>query len=149
MVLARVWYELFAHEAEWQDAHPDADAELDRQLRLEMTDGSRVFVAWTWGPSGDDHYYHVGFARESFCTGTPEVDRDVSAWPLWTPLVGQPVDLSFVGKSHQVLAVRAGSAVAYCCSFGRGMWGMDELRVGRRIPDERHGEPVATPDPAT
>ncbi|MDY3558518.1 hypothetical protein R5W23_005638 [Gemmata sp. JC673] len=132
MVLARVYYELFSHEAEWLDAHSGADAELGRQLRLEMTDGSRVFIAWAWGADGDG--YHVEFAPHSFCAGAPEVDRDVSAWPLWSPLVGQPVTLSYVGEGQQVLAIRAAGAAAYCCSFGRGVWGMDELRVGDRPP---------------
>ncbi|CAN5199277.1 hypothetical protein BH11PLA2_BH11PLA2_53230 [soil metagenome] len=132
MVLSRVWYELFANEAEWIVAHPDADVELGRQLRLEMADGSQVFVSWTWGPGGDD--YHVGFAPVSYCNDSPEVDRDVSAWPLWSSLIGRSVVLSYIGEGQQILAIQAGIAMAYCCSFSRGMWGMDELRVGGRVP---------------
>jgi hypothetical protein len=135
VVLARVWYELFAHEAEQLDVHPDADpAGLGRQLRLEMAHSSRVFVAWTWGPGGDD--YHVGIGPESFCTDAPEADREVSAWPLWSPLVGKRVELSYVGDERPVLEVRAGGAAVSCCSFSRGMWGIYELRVGSRLPGQ-------------
>lgn len=134
MVLARVWYELFDYEAQELDSHPDASsAELGMQLRLEMTDGSRVFVAWTWGPRGDD--FHVGFAPNSFCTGAPEVDRDVSAWPLWSRLIGRPITLSFTRKRQQVLEIRADGVVVYCCSYRCGLWGMDELYVSDRLPD--------------
>lgn len=135
MVLARVWYELFAWEAEWLDQHPDfKDAKLGRQLRLVMVDGSNVFVAWTWGPCGDD--FGVGIAPHSFCTGSPEVDREMSASPLWAPLVGNAVELVYRDAEHQVVEVRAGSAVVYCCSFGQGMWGMDELRISGHIPKQ-------------
>jgi len=135
MVLAEVWYELFAWEAEWLDSHPDHEAaQLGRQLRLDMADGSSVFVAWTWGQAGND--FRVGFATYSFCTGPLEEVRNVSAGALWAPLVGQPIELIYRGEGKQVLEVRAGAAIVYCCSFGRGIWGMDELRVGGQLPKQ-------------
>ena len=112
----------------------DAEAaELGRQLRLEMADGSRLFVAWTWGPKGDD--YHVESAMASFCTDAPEVDCDASAWPLWSSLIDKPIVLTYIGEARQALEIRAGSAAVYCCSYAHGMWGMDELRVSGCLPD--------------
>jgi hypothetical protein len=59
----------------------------------------------------------------------------MSARSLWTPLIGQPIELIYRGKGKQVLEIRAGAAVVYCCSFGRGMWEMDVLRVGAHLPE--------------
>jgi hypothetical protein len=131
--LARVWYELFAHEAERLDAHLDAEAfELGRQVRLELADGACWFIAWTWSSGRDD--YHVGFAPQSFCTDLPEAERDVSGSPLWLRLVGAPFDLAYLDDMHQILVVRGGGAEVFCCSFSRGAWGMDELHVSVQVP---------------
>jgi hypothetical protein len=129
-----VWYELFDFEVGSIDCVPRPEVvELRRQMRLEMVDASSVYLAWTWGPAGDD--YHVAYAGQSFCgDDLPEQVREVSQWPLWAPLIGRPIELIYHGDMKQVLEIRAGTAAVYCCSFGQGAWVMDVLRVGADIP---------------
>jgi hypothetical protein len=132
--LSRVVYELFDHEVEWLAAHPAPEAvELRRQLRLELEGNSKVFIAWTWFPSGDD--FHVAFANTSFCTGEPDGVVDASEWPLWSGLIGREIELSHRDEStKQVLEVRGGNLTVLCCSFGRGMWHIDSLCVCGQLP---------------
>lgn len=133
-MLTRVVYELFDWEAEWLTAHPGEEAvELRRQLRLESADAPPVYIAWTWGPAGDD--YHVGFAPTSFCTDAPEFEREASASPLWIPLIGRGVELSYRDADRQVLEIRSGAVAVLCCSFAGGVWGVDVLRVCRHLPE--------------
>ena len=150
MILARVWYELFEWEVEEVDTHPDAEAvELRRQLRLEATDGTNVYLAWTGG-GGQGDEFHVGHQPSGFCRDDPEFVREATARPLWVPLVGRPIELEYRDDWRQVLAVRAGPAVVLCCSFGHGLWGMDILRVCRRLTADmtsRHPwQPSAVPE---
>jgi hypothetical protein len=84
------------------------------------------------GPRGDD--YHVALSGQSFCTDPAAEVRDVSARPLWVPLIGQPIEYVYRGKGKQVLEVRGGTAAVYCCSYGQRAWGMDVLHVGAQVP---------------
>lgn len=134
MILRQVWYELFESEVRWLDKHPQCEyVELGRQLRLEMADASIMYVAWNWGAFGDD--YFVDFGEKSFCIGSAEVERETSASHLWSPLVGRPVEFTYRGGGRQVLEVRAGESIVYCCSFSKGFWGMDILHVAARLPE--------------
>jgi hypothetical protein len=74
------------------------------------------------------------------------VDREVSALPLWSLLVGKSITLSYVAEAQQALEIRAGNAAVYCCSFAMNMWGMDVLRVGSSLPERRYGEQIAPGD---
>ena len=68
MVLARAIYEFFATEAECADtADRGEPVYLDRQLRLEITDGTAVYISWTWGDVAEDYY--VAWQQYSFCNG--------------------------------------------------------------------------------
>jgi hypothetical protein len=133
MVLARVWYELFESEVRWLERQSSVEyVELGRQLRLEMADGSFLYIAWNDLPGNE---FYVDFKGESFCTGIAEVIREASASPLWLPLVGRPLELVYQDKERQVLVIRSGAPVVYCCSFGRGHWHADVLHVAG-IPPE-------------
>lgn len=141
MQLARVIYELFQWEA--SAANVAARGEpvyLDRQLRLEFADAEPVFVAWTWGKLPNSDYY-VGWSHESFCTGPAEVEHDATTTLLWAALVGHPISLHFRDPEQQVLELRAGNAVVFCCSFEK-RWYHDTLYVGQRLP-EGLGDPPA------
>ena len=134
MILRRVWYELFESEVRWLDTHPQCEyVELGRQLRLELADDNTVYVAWKWGWLGSD--YFVDFTGKSYYTGSAEVEREASASSLWSPLIGRPVEFAYRGEGRQVLEVRSGESVVYCCSFGKGCWGMDILHVAARLPE--------------
>jgi hypothetical protein len=134
MILSRVVYELFDHEVEWLAAHPNPEAvELRRQVRLELDGNAKVFVAWTWFPSGDDFY--VAFSPTSFCIGDSDGFVDASDWPLWSGLIGREIVLAYRDEStKQVLEVRSENATVLCCSFGRGVWHIDCLCVSGQMP---------------
>jgi hypothetical protein len=131
MVLSRVIYELYESEVEEIDAR-SASSELGRQLRLEFDDGSKIHVAWTWDDVTEGYY--VEFKATTFCTDAPEVERDVSRWPAWSPLVGQSVELKYRDAKHQVVEIRSQNGVVFCCSYGSGHWGMDVLHVSASLP---------------
>jgi hypothetical protein len=140
MILARAYYELFDYEAKWLDENPTAEfVELTRQVRLDVEDDvyESLFIAWNWAASGSD--YFVDISGKSFCVKDEAIVRDVSDSPLWCPLVGQELRLSYLETGKQVLSIQAGDHTIYCCSFGRGMWGMDILTIARRLP---HPVPV-------
>ena len=131
MVLSRVIYELFESELEGIDLL-STPAELGRQLRLEFDDGSKTYVAWTWGDVSEDYY--VEFTGTTFCVDTPEAERDASQSPVWSPLVGQPVELTYRDAEHQVVEIRSRDAAVFCCSYGRGYWHMDVLHISTTLP---------------
>jgi hypothetical protein len=133
MILGRVWYELFESEVRWLDRQTNSEyVELGRQVRLEMADGSFLYIAWNDLPGND---FYVDFGAASFCVGAAEVTREASASPLWLPLVGRPIELVYRDKERQVLEIRSGKSVVYCCSFGRGHWHADILHVAGRVPE--------------
>jgi hypothetical protein len=139
MVLSRVYYELFDWEAEWLDANPACDAvQLGRQLRLEMIDQSKVFVAWNWERGGNS--YFVDHGNKSFCTEDEITIREVSNSSIWKSLVGKPIELSYVDAQRQVLCIRSADDAVFCCSFEKGFWFMDELTIGRQLPSALPGE---------
>jgi len=134
MILSRVFYELFDWEASWLDHHPEPDfVELDRQLRLEMADGSDVYIAWNWwSPSGDCYFVDIG--EKSFCREQAAIVRDVSASSFWYPLIGKAVELAYLDAEKQVLRIISEDEAVYCCSFHDGIWGQDVLTIGRQMP---------------
>src|SRR5947209_6304060 len=116
MQLRRVLYELFAWEADAISAGPSCDrVELYRQVRLEGADGVRVYISWSWGRGQPD--YFLDHAASSFFNVAPEVEVDVSDLPAWRPLIGQPVTVQHRDRTLQVIEVRSGKEVVYCCSF--------------------------------
>jgi hypothetical protein len=116
MLLQRVVYEPFEGEVEAAGAAgtsvPD---ELRRQVRLEGPDGSRRYISWAWGRGQPD--YFIDHAPASFFTGPPAAERDASDDPLWRPLIGRPVSVAHRDATWQVIEIRSGTAVVYCCSF--------------------------------
>jgi hypothetical protein len=116
MNLLRVVYELIDSEADPVGRGPVSDCdELWRQVRLEGADGVRLYISWNWGRGQPD--YFVDYGSASFFNVPPEAERDVSDTPLWRPLIGQAVIVRHRDRSLQVIEVRSGAAVVYCCSF--------------------------------
>jgi hypothetical protein len=132
MILIRAYYELFEGEAEWLDSNPSSEVvELDRQLRLETSNGACLFISWNWRPGSD--IYFVDMSPTSFCMD-PGVVRDVSELLLWRPLIGNTIVIDYLDADKQVLRLQTGNETLYCCSFSRGMWAMDALTIARNLP---------------
>src|SRR5262245_28589053 len=133
MLLKRVIYELFDWEAGDVRTDPAAQREeVTRQVRLEGAGGDRVYISWSWGRGQPD--YFLEHATGSFFTNPPDAELDVSGSPLWRPLVGREVTIEYRDKGWQVIEVRAGEAVVYCCSFQMDrVYVMPRLRDGRMI----------------
>jgi hypothetical protein len=131
MVLAGVEYELFEWEIEWYDQHPAPEYhELNRQLRLLLADRRTVYVTWD---SDDRTYYKVAHSETSYWEPA-DVVYSATDSGLWRPLVGQRVELSYLDPDQQVLAIRGGDSVVYCCTYRDGLWGVDFLRVTGTVP---------------
>jgi len=137
LILQRVVYELFDWEADapaegpgrWYD-------ELHGQVRLEGADGDRLYLSWAWGQDQPD--YFIDHSPDSFFTGPLPAERDVTGSPAWQPLVGRPVTVGHRDGRRQVIEVRAGDEVVYCCSFQCDrVFIMQELRV----PGRERAEP--------
>jgi hypothetical protein len=133
VLLERVVYELFDWEAGAVRTDPAAQCEeVTRQVRLEGPGGERVYISWAWGRGQPD--YFLEHAPASFFTNSPDAELDVSGSPVWRPLVGQAVTIEYRDKGWQVIEVRAGAAVVYCCSFRMDrVYVMPRLRDGRTI----------------
>lgn len=126
MFLKRVVYELFWFE-EGRELGPEQDYEgLYRQIRLETTDGACEYISWDWGQGKED--YFVAHGRSSFFTTLPDKQRDVSDTSTWQPLVGREVTITYRDQEWQVIEVRSGASVVYCCSFA-----IDRVFVMRKL----------------
>lgn len=132
MVLVGVEYELFDWEAEWYDQHPVREFdELHGQLRMHLADQRTLYVAWD---SDDRTFYKVAYGETSFCQPHADAVLTVSGSRLWRPLVGGLIELSYLDQAQQVLAIRGGNSVVYCCSYHDGLWGTDLVRVTDTVP---------------
>ena len=129
LVLRRVVYELF----DWETERPAEESgrwydELYRQVRLEGADGDRLYISWSWGRGQPD--YFIDHSPDSFFADPLAAERDVSGSPAWRPLIGRPAAVGHRGRSWQVIEVRVGDGVIYCCSFQSDrVFVMQELRV--------------------
>ncbi|HJZ90513.1 MAG TPA: hypothetical protein VKE40_06540 [Gemmataceae bacterium] len=133
MRLERVIYELFESEGGAVRRDPAAQCdEVTRQVRLEGAAGERVYISWAWGRGQPD--YFLEHAPGSFFTNSPDAELDVTASPVWRPLVRREVIIGYRDNEWQVIEVRAGEAVVYCCSFQMDrVYVMPRLRDGRTI----------------
>ena len=131
MILQRVVYELFEWETDMADSFSRAAyVELFRQVRLEGPDGERVFISWDWVKGKGD--YFAAFAGGSFFTNVPNFEHDVSETPMWHSLVNKQVEPGYHNADPQVVEVRSGEDVVYCCS-----WWMDRVYVMRTLLNPR------------
>lgn len=136
--LVRVVYEFFPDEdEEFDDEFLDAEEHrLHREVRFELADGERLYVTWCSEP----FQYSIAIAWRTDWRDDPHPTRDMSAHPLWSPIVGEQVELAFVDALHLALAVRAPESVLYLGTYDypgggdRGCWGMDVVRVMRKLP---------------
>jgi hypothetical protein len=84
--------------------------------------------------------YALGIRGASFFGEGEHSARDMSAHPLWSPFVGERVDFAFVDAHHQALALRVPGETLYLGAYDfpeggdRGYWGMDVVRVMRKLP---------------
>jgi hypothetical protein len=116
MLLRRVVYELFDWEVEgFASRLLSGYHELRRQVRLEGADGGRVYLSWAWGQGQPD--YFLAHGGDSFFTGPPHAELDVSGSPEWESLVGWEVEVRYRDGSRQVIEVRSEDRVVSCCSF--------------------------------
>ncbi len=131
MQLRRVWYELFQSDLDalesrgWAVPH-----EIDGQLRLEFDDADAAYISTV------QHLdrFRADYEGESYFVTTLPHQHEVSAHPLWTPLIGSSIDLAFLDRSHQVVAIRSPTQRVYCCSWEAGSWEADQLLVCRSLP---------------
>ncbi len=126
--LAAVHYELYESDPLFLD--PDEDPhELDREIRLEFADGSRRFVTFSDGEGGST----VVVSDASAFADDPPLTHDVSAAPLWAPLVGRTVTLERI-RDGLVLRVAAGADDVFVCAREGEDWGARGLHVTGTSP---------------
>ena len=128
MILADVEYELFDWEARQFDANPQRGFdELNYQLRLVLAGGQILYVAWQVGIWRD--YAWVAVSERSFCRPPPEETRRASGLSRWQPLIGRRIELVYLDRNQQGLAIRSGDAAVYCYTLSGDWWGADTLRI--------------------
>ena len=72
MVLARVYYELSKGErASLAEDPPSGYHEIHREVRLEMSSGTTIFISWARRDDGTT--YSVAFSERRFCPSPPPV----------------------------------------------------------------------------
>jgi hypothetical protein len=147
MVLARVFYEVSKREADaLLEAPPSGYHEIDREVRLELTSGTSIFISWF--RRDDRRSYGMAFAERRFCPSAPPVAVEVSAWPMWKGLLGRPVSVRFADRDRLVVEVRAGPASIYCAARRGDGWGQSGIRIGSRLELPPGGDGAVDPPPA-
>jgi hypothetical protein len=131
IVLSRVIYELFEADLE-SLVSPSSDEEhgIDREIRLELSDGASKYISWC----SDPVQYCVGVQPHSFFKPGGAVTRDVSVHPLWQRLIGEPLELVVLDANCQVLELRSSLASVFVSSQERGQWEADTLTVSGHNP---------------
>ena len=68
---------------------------MDRQIRLTFTDGTTLYVSWTWERCLDAtcEAYSIGYAAASYFVDDAAVVIDASEAPLWFRHIGQEIAL--------------------------------------------------------
>jgi len=134
MRLARAIYELFESDmATLQGAEEQHSHEIDRELRLEFTDCSDLYIAWCSHPT----QYAVGYQEKRWNVTDPEHIVDVSQWKIWRELIGQEISFVFHSPANQVLELRGDRSSVYCSSQERGSWQADVLHLSLEKPEFR------------
>ena len=131
MQLRRVWYELYQggldalESRAWSVPH-----EIDGQVRFEFDDADAAYI------SAIQHLdaFCADYRSASYFASPLPHQRETSAHPLWTPLIGSSIDLAFLDASHQVVTIRSPMQLVYCCSWGADSWEADRLLVCRSLP---------------
>ncbi|MFO1503443.1 MAG: hypothetical protein U1F39_06470 [Steroidobacteraceae bacterium] len=131
IVLSGVTYVLFTHEpATFGDDSLVYDHVLDREIRLDFSDGTTKFVSWTNEPV----VHCVGVKAESWFKPGDDVTVNVSGRDPWRHLIGHPIDLLWSDADHQVLEVCAGERSAFLCSREGSSWCADAITVSAGAP---------------
>jgi hypothetical protein len=129
--LRKVSYELDQPHFEALEARSWAvPHEIGGQIRLEFHDANAICISVVKHPEGFAADYRAGSYFAAPLSHVP----DISAHPLWTPLIGSTIHLAFVDSLRQVVAIRSPTRRVYCCSWNGGSWEADELWVGRSLP---------------
>jgi hypothetical protein len=130
-VLAKVTYLLFESElAEGVEYLLREEHIVDREIRLEWTDGSAKHISWASEP----FQYCVGLQEHSWFLAGEVKKVDMSSRPSWKDLIGRELELKWLDESHQVLQVRAGDASTYLSSRENDYWFADAITVSKATP---------------
>jgi len=130
--LSRVTYLLFDHElTDGQDSFVGEEQTLDREVRLETSDGSVRYVSWTSNPV----QYCVGIQEQSWFLPGEVSEIDVTTRAPWRHLVGEAIELTWQDPKHQILEVRGKAASVYLSSREGKYWCADAITVSILPPE--------------
>src|SRR6185369_14892304 len=94
------------------------DHSLDREVRLEFSDGSMQYVSWASEPV----QYCVGLQGESWFKPGDVSELEMTNRNPWRHLIGLPVELTWRDVDHQILEVSAGGRSAFLSSCEGSSW---------------------------
>ena len=130
-VLTKVTYLLFESELSEGDEHLLRDEHIiDREVRLDWSDGSVKHISWTSNPV----QYCVGVQAHSWFISGDVKEVDMSSRSNWKELVGKEVKLQWHDDSHQVLEMRTDVASIYLSSRENGYWEADTITISQAKP---------------
>jgi hypothetical protein len=130
-VLAKVTYLLFESELSEDDEYLLKDEHIvDREIRLDWSDGSVKHISWT----SDPIQYCVGVQAHSWFMPGNAKEVDMSSRSIWKELVGNELKLQWHDESHQVLELCTNAASIYLSSRENGYWEADTITVSRAKP---------------
>lgn len=124
-VLRRVIYDEFEHEEGVLIRHSH---ELDREVRLEMSDSSLWFISWCSEPV----QYAVAYSAQSFFEPPTPKSEEASFSAPWSGMLGHPIEWLWVAEEHQVLELRTSGGSAFVSALERGIWNMDTITVSNQ-----------------
>jgi hypothetical protein len=130
-VLAKVTYLLFESELSEGDKSLLIDEHIvDREIRLEWSDGSTRYISWT----SDPVQYCVGVQDHSWFIAGEVREVDMSSRSVWSDLVGSELELKWHDDSHQLLEARSDAASVYLSSRENAYWWADTITVSKALP---------------
>ena len=130
--LSRVTYLFFNHElAGGEGGAPGGEHTLDREVRLESSDGSTLHVSWTSSPV----QYCLGVQEQSWFTPGDAAEVDVTTREPWRSLVGGPIEFLWQEPEHQVLELRGKGSSVFLSSREGKNWCADVVTISDSRPE--------------
>ncbi len=114
--LSGVHYRRFPWEATRFASAPEALSDTtDGEIVLLFTDRTQTFVSWQDAPDETGLLCTIELSSKTFFIPDAKLETvEVSASPLWQPLLGAEVSITYVDFDRSAIEVRGNKSLLFC-----------------------------------
>jgi hypothetical protein len=126
MKISKVFYELFNSDYLSIKGHENDDFhEIDREICLEFTDGTKIYISWADKPI----QFCIGHKDSSWNINQPEIILDASEWKIWKNIINQEVEIIYLDNEKQILELKSKNTSIFLSSQENCNWETDVLHI--------------------